>query len=90
MKKQKLERLRKLFVVFCLIGWILLIINVETDWIDFLPERVRILVIPAIIAFSLLGTWITINKIQLIEAYEKGRDEEKIRQKYEQNKEGET
>ncbi len=77
MKKEKLEKLRKLFIAMCLVGWILFMISVETDWLNFLGERIQILLIPLIIAISFIGMLVTFHKLDLIDAYERGRDEGK-------------
>jgi len=86
LSKKQLEKLRDLFLAFSLIGFIMLMVKVETAWLDFLDDRAVILLIPAFIAFSLVGMMLVLRKLDLVDAYQKGRDDEKFYQLIEEKK----
>jgi len=85
--KKQLEKLRYLFSAFSLIGFIMLMVKVETAWLDFLDDRAVLLLLPAFIAFSLVGMVLVLRKLDLADAYQKGRDDEKFYQLIEKKKE---
>lgn len=78
MNKQKLEKVQHIFTITLLIGFIMLMVANETAWLDFLDYKITLLSIPLIIAISFVGIILSIRKIEVIESYEKGRNDEKL------------
>jgi len=78
MNKQKLEKVQHIFTITLFIGFIMLMVANETAWLDFLDYKITLLSIPLIIAISFVGIILSIRKIEVIESYEKGRNDEKL------------
>jgi len=79
MEKKKLEKYQQLFNVTCLVGLILFMIANGTGWLNFIEERIRILLLSLIVAISFLGMLVSSHRLELIRAYEKGIEEEKTK-----------
>lgn len=86
MERDKLEKLRFRFGILCAIGIFLFFLMKETTYLDIIEERIQILVVSFTIAISFLCMWLTNDKINLKDAYEKGREEERLFQLIEKKK----
>ena len=86
MERDKLEKLRFRFGILCAIGIFLFFLMKETTYLDIIEERIQLIVIPFIIVISMIGMWLTTDKINLKDAYEKGREEERLFQLVEKKK----